>query len=150
MTPWLVPPAPRAGSGDRVAIIAPSSPFDVDAFHRGVARLRAEGLSCAFDDAIFSREGYLAGDDARRTAELRRALHDPSVRAIVAARGGYGATRILDAFDPTEIREHATWLVGFSDATALHALWRGWRRSTARWSRPSETRRSRPRCARPG
>lgn len=67
---------------------------------------------------IFARQGYLAGQDARRAAELSRAMREPGVKAIVVARGGYGATRILsglpwDAMSPR-------WLVGFSDTTALH------------------------------
>lgn len=76
-----------------------------------------------FDEAIFEREGYLAGSDLRRLEELRAAIIDPSVRAIVAARGGYGAQRLLDGLDPELVRSHPKILVGFSDITALHALW---------------------------
>jgi muramoyltetrapeptide carboxypeptidase len=108
--------------GDRLAIVAPASPFDVDRFERGVARLR-ERYAVVFDESIRSRAGFLAGDDARRRSELAAALADPATRAIVAVRGGYGAMRLLSSFEPAEIARAPKWLVGFSDVTALHALW---------------------------
>ena len=111
------PPLLRAG--DRVAIIAPSSPFDEEHYHRGAAWLRERYEVVARDDGHV-RHGDLAGDDARRRQELEDALADPNVRAIVAARGGYGATRIVSCVDWSKLRNNPKWLIGFSDATALH------------------------------
>jgi muramoyltetrapeptide carboxypeptidase len=108
--------------GSTVALIAPSGPFDVTAFEQGVSRL---GQRYRVDVApdITARSGYLAGDDARRLHELRRALQRPDVAAIVAARGGYGSTRILPLLAAEEVRAYGPRLAGFSDVTALHALW---------------------------
>ncbi|MBX3275212.1 MAG: LD-carboxypeptidase [Sandaracinaceae bacterium] len=100
-------------------VIAPASPFPRADFERGVARLR-ERYTVELDPSIFDADGYLAGGDARRLDELRRALTDGGVDAVVAARGGYGATRLLDGIAPEEVRPRL--LVGFSDLTALHAL----------------------------
>lgn len=105
-----------------IAVVAPSGPFDVDAFARGVERLRARYV-VRHDDSILSRSGYLAGDDDRRLRELASAIEDESVDAIVCARGGYGATRLVDKLDPALVRASRKLLVGFSDITALHALW---------------------------
>jgi muramoyltetrapeptide carboxypeptidase len=69
---------------------------------------------------VFARDGYLAGPDARRLAELNHALRDPDARAIVAVRGGYGLTRIAHAADIAALRANPKWVVGFSDVTALH------------------------------
>jgi muramoyltetrapeptide carboxypeptidase len=69
-----------------------------------------------------ARTGYLAGDDARRARELSAALLDAEVRAVVAARGGYGAMRILDQVPWAELARRPKWLVGFSDVTALHTM----------------------------
>lgn len=102
-------------------MIAPSSPFPRAEFDRGVALLSTR-YRVSFADDLFSADGYLAGSDARRLAELERALTDPSVDAIVCARGGYGATRLLDAIAPSAVRAARKLLVGFSDVTALHAL----------------------------
>ncbi len=103
-------------------MVAPASPFPRGDFERGVARLRSR-YRVTFRDDVFARHGYLAGDDARRRDELLEALADPSVDAIVAARGGYGVTRILEDLEPARVREANKLLVGFSDLTALHALW---------------------------
>jgi muramoyltetrapeptide carboxypeptidase len=74
---------------------------------------------------MFSRSGYLAGSDERRRAELALALEDPSVKAIVAARGGYGAARLVQDLDFEALRRSPRWIVGFSDITALHVeAWR--------------------------
>ncbi len=103
-------------------MIAPSSPFDAASFEVGVARLRTR-YEVTFGAGLHERNGYFAGDDARRLAELRTALADPGIDAIVAARGGYGAARLLARLSVDEIRAARKLLVGFSDITALHALW---------------------------
>ncbi len=117
---FRAPPALRPGS--RLAVIAPTSPFPEENFRIGVERLR-ERYEVSWDDGLFAKHGYLAGDDARRLEELRRAITDPAIDGIVAARGGYGATRLLPDLDVALVAKHAKPLIGFSDATALHALW---------------------------
>jgi len=108
--------------GSTLALVAPSGVFSRQSFERGTARLGAR-YRLRFDEGIFARQGYLAGDDARRIEELRKALADPEVDAILCARGGYGATRLLDALSVDEVQGAAKRIVGFSDITALHALW---------------------------
>lgn len=121
MTPRLVPAA--LVPGDHVALVAPSGPFDCDAFERGVELLSSRGYVCHYDEAIFARDGYLAGDDVRRERELLRALADPAIKVLIAARGGFGATRLLPRLSVSAVRAAGKGLVGFSDITALHALW---------------------------
>jgi muramoyltetrapeptide carboxypeptidase len=112
---WLRP-------GDRIHVIAPAGPFDVARFERGVSRLR-ERYEVVHHPTITERTGYLAGSDRRRTDELRAALQDEGARGIVAARGGYGSTRLLEHVSAEEVTASPKLLVGFSDITALHALW---------------------------
>jgi muramoyltetrapeptide carboxypeptidase len=112
---------PRAlRPGDVVRVIAPSSPFDHALVRRGIAWL-GERFRVQVDARIFGAPGLLAGDDQRRLDELDAALEDPDVAAIVAARGGYGATRIAHRAAFGALRKHPKWIVGFSDITALHA-----------------------------
>ena len=120
--PFDAPKALRNGSV--VAVVAPSGPFDRDLFMEGVRRLEAR-YEVRFRGEIFSQSGYLAGSDSRREEELLNAIRDPRVDAIVCARGGYGATRLLDHLDVSSVRRANKLLVGFSDITALHALWIG-------------------------
>src|SRR5262249_3182499 len=60
------------------------------------------------------------GSDERRRQELARALEAPDVAAVIAARGGYGITRIASDVDFGALRRAPKWLIGFSDVTALH------------------------------
>ena len=53
------PPALRAG--DRIALIAPASPFDKAVFDRGVDEVRALGFTPVFEPSVFERRLYVAG-----------------------------------------------------------------------------------------
>ena len=108
--------------GSRLGIVAPSGPFDEEAFRKGVEWLRTR-YEVVHRDDIFSREGYFAGDDQRRLGELVEAIEDDSLDAILCARGGYGATRLLPDLDVEAVRAANKLIVGFSDVTALHSLW---------------------------
>jgi muramoyltetrapeptide carboxypeptidase len=105
--------------GDRVWVVAPSGPFDRTLVLRGIGFL-AERYDVRFGEGVFARDGYLAGPDDRRLAELTEALSDPDARAVIAARGGYGLARIVPALDAARLRDRPRWIVGFSDVTALH------------------------------
>jgi muramoyltetrapeptide carboxypeptidase len=102
-----------------VAVIAPSGPFDRTLVFRGLGFLR-QRYQVVFDRRIFERSGYLAGTDERRLAELDSRLQDPTLDAVITARGGYGLTRIAHRADFSALRSAPKWLVGFSDATVLH------------------------------
>ncbi len=128
-------PEPLA-PGDLVAVVAPASPFGRAEFFRGLAWLQGR-YRLRVASSIFTRQGYLAGDDARRASELTGAMNDPNVRAIVAARGGYGVTRILGDLPWETWAASPKWLVGFSDITALHA--HAWRRGVASVHGPNVT-----------
>jgi muramoyltetrapeptide carboxypeptidase len=113
---------PPLHAGDLVRIIAPGSGFEPARFEAGLEVLRGRlGLRPRFRADITAREGYLAGDDARRLAEWNEAVADPEARAIFCARGGYGAMRLLPGLDPAPLLAAPKLLVGFSDVTALHA-----------------------------
>jgi muramoyltetrapeptide carboxypeptidase len=114
-------PPPALRPRDRVAVIAPASGFERAAFAAGLALLAAR-YDAAHAPGVFERHRYLAGDDARRLAELNAAFGDAQVRAVFCARGGYGATRLLARLGTGAPPGRPKPLVGFSDITALH-LW---------------------------
>ncbi len=116
------PPPRPIREGSRLAIIAPAGPFDHDAFRKGVEWLRRR-YEVSYDESLFSRTGYLAGSDERRYAEIESALSDPDIDGLLAARGGFGTTRLLPQFDIAQISEANKTVIGFSDITALHSLW---------------------------
>ena len=119
--PALIPLQP----GDHVAVIAPGGPLDPVALDAGVAWC-AGRYRVTVGASARSRTGYLAGSDPERAADITAALADPSVRAVHAARGGYGLTRLLDEYARgwiDALKRDPKALVGFSDVTALHAVW---------------------------
>jgi muramoyltetrapeptide carboxypeptidase len=104
--------------GDRVRVIAPSSPFDRTLVLRGMGWL-GQRYRVEFEPGLFNAMGFLAGSDERRLSELDAALRSDAA-AIVAARGGYGLTRIASRADWAALAARPKWMVGFSDATVLH------------------------------
>jgi muramoyltetrapeptide carboxypeptidase len=105
--------------GDPIDVVAPSSAFDRERFDRGVRALKDMQLVPRYSDEIFARAGHLAGSDERRKAEFQAALQSDS-KAIILARGGYGLLRFATHIH----RVPQKLLVGYSDATLLHDLWR--------------------------
>jgi muramoyltetrapeptide carboxypeptidase len=109
----------RLRPGDTIGVVAPASPFDRDLFEQGLARIEKMGFSTLPADEAFDREGYLAGSDERRAAQIHRFFQDPSVSGILCARGGYGSLRLLSRIDFDLVRQHPKPFVGFSDASVL-------------------------------
>ena len=111
---------PRAlARGDRIAVVAPASPFERGEFDRGISELRRLGFEPVFDDSVFARKGYVAGDARLRASALRAAWRDPSIAAVIGVRGGYGSAQLLPLLDVDEMREHCKAFIGYSDLTAL-------------------------------
>ncbi len=122
LTPLRRPP--RLAPGARVAVVAPSGPVPEDRLAAGLDVLRGWGLDLVTAPHVLDRRGaldYLAGADTDRAADLQNAWCDPAVDAVICARGGYGAQRMVDALDWEAMRAAGPKvLVGFSDITALH------------------------------
>ncbi len=122
----LLKPAPLS-QGDRIAVIAPASPFDVDALARGIQKIQHWGFKVEHRADIFSRKRYLAGDDFRRFEELAQALEDPQIKAIFVARGGYGCARLLPLLDTYIPPDSAKIILGYSDiSTLLFYVYQRW------------------------
>src|SRR5829696_8660646 len=113
---------PRAlRPGDRVAVVAPASPFARAEFDAGVNELRRLGYEPVFEESVFARARYTAGDAPLRAAAFRRAWADPAVAALIAVRGGYGSVQMLTLLDPAEMRRTPKAFIGYSDNTSLLA-----------------------------
>jgi muramoyltetrapeptide carboxypeptidase len=113
---------PILEAGDRIGVISPGFAVRPSLLRAGVAALRRMGFDARVGRHAAGRDGYLAGTDRERAADLNRFLADRSVRAIWCARGGYGALRILDRVDWPLLSRDPKPLLGYSDATALFAM----------------------------
>ncbi|MGJ1431823.1 S66 peptidase family protein [Sphingobacterium spiritivorum] len=107
-------------AGDKVAIVAPAS-FIRGNIDEAVAILQGWGLEVQSGKSVSSSYHQFAGDDDLRATDLQEALNDPEIKAVFAARGGYGTVRIIDKIDFTAFIRHPKWVIGFSDITVLHS-----------------------------
>jgi len=107
--------------GDVIAVCAPAGPVDAGRLGRGIARLSAAGFVPEIADGVLAAQGYFAGADGHRARQLEWALTLPEARAVMAARGGYGTTRLLPLIDWKKAARRPKLLVGFSDLTAVLA-----------------------------
>ncbi|MBU1195899.1 MAG: LD-carboxypeptidase [Proteobacteria bacterium] len=105
--------------GDTIGVCAPSACFDIDTFKDGVQVLQDLGFNIKIPEQIFQRKRYLAGDDIIRARVIMQLFADPEVDAIISARGGFGALRILDYMDWSLMAGCPKPFIGFSDTTAL-------------------------------
>jgi muramoyltetrapeptide carboxypeptidase len=115
--PRLKPPALRPG--DTVGIVAPASDIKRELLDAGCNTLRRLGYLPFFLDSILSKDRYFAGAVERRAHELQEMFLRDEVRAIVCARGGYGANYLLRNLDLQTIASHPKIFVGYSDITTL-------------------------------
>ncbi|MFB7663838.1 LD-carboxypeptidase [Kitasatospora sp. NPDC056138] len=114
----------RLVPGDRVVLVAPSSPVEPDRLAAGTEILRSWGLDVIPAEHLRDTHPtlrHLAGTDAARATDFQRAWLDPTIAAVICARGGYGVQRMVDLLDWDVLRTAPPKvLVGFSDVTVLH------------------------------
>ncbi|MEE1840814.1 S66 peptidase family protein [Streptomyces sp. JV190] len=114
----------RLRPGARIAVVSPSGPVPADRLEAGLDVLRGWGLEPV--EAPHVRQvhpglDYLAGTDEERAGDLQRAWCDPSVDAVICARGGYGVQRMADLVDWAAMRAAGPKVfIGYSDITVLH------------------------------
>ena len=102
-------------------MVAPSAaPNEPERIRFALDTLESLGFKVKPGAHLFDRDGYLAGSDAARAADINAMFADDGVDAIWCVRGGYGASRILPGLDYALIGQHPKALIGYSDITALH------------------------------
>ncbi len=114
----MIPSALKKGGV--IGIVSPGSPMKPDRLHRGLEYLHGLGYQTRLGAHVYGKQGYLAGGDEERAADLNAMFADQEVDAIFCTRGGYGTPRILDKLDYDLIASNPKILVGYSDITALH------------------------------
>ena len=110
-------------TGDTIAILAPAGILKPS---RKAVVLQAKqlaeswGLYVVLGKNMFHQNNHFAGTDNERAADFQEALDNKNIKAIWAARGGYGSVRILDKLDFTKFTQNPKWIIGYSDITAFH------------------------------
>jgi muramoyltetrapeptide carboxypeptidase len=116
----MIKPQPLTPN-DTIGIIAPGRKIGKDSIIHSENLIRSLGFEVQLGNNLFREShSYLSGSDDERLSDLQSMLDEPSIKAILCARGGYGTTRILDHLDFTSLLKNPKWICGFSDVTALH------------------------------
>lgn len=108
-------------SGDTVGIVAPARSIDKESIENFTRQLQKWGLKWKFSKNLFGQNNRFSGNDEERAEDLQTMLNDPEIRAIFAARGGYGSIRTLQNVDFSNFEKDPKWLIGYSDITVLHS-----------------------------
>jgi muramoyltetrapeptide carboxypeptidase len=112
---------PALHPGDKIGIVAPGRKVSLSDVDVAINLFKTWQLDVVLANNLFSNgHSYLAGTDDQRRDDFQSMLDDPTVKAIVSARGGYGSSRILDNLDFTRFQKDPKWIAGFSDITAVH------------------------------
>ncbi len=112
---------PFLKKGDKIAIVSPARSISFEEVHPAIRFFQRQGLEVVLGTHVFSKDNQFAGSDDQRRKDLQQMLDDPSIRAVIAARGGYGTVRIIDRLDFTGFCRSPKWIVGYSDITVLHS-----------------------------
>ena len=110
--------------GDKVALISPSYFTPMENVTKTADVLREWGLEPVVGPNVGKVvDGKYAGTVAERVSDIRWALSDPDIKAIICNRGGYGTIQLIDQLTLNEVKAAKKWIVGFSDISTLHGLW---------------------------
>jgi muramoyltetrapeptide carboxypeptidase len=112
---------PYLQKGDTIAIVATARKVNMAELQPAISIFESWGLKVKLAAGLFEEAHQFAGDDHNRITSFQAELDDPTVQAIICARGGYGTVRLIDQLDFTNFRLHPKWIIGYSDVTVLHS-----------------------------
>jgi muramoyltetrapeptide carboxypeptidase len=114
----MIKQPPYLKKGDKIAIVSPAKMLTRN-IDKGISILKSWGLEVIIGSSVYASENQFAGSDELRAGDLQNFLDNREVKAIIAARGGYGTIRIIDKLDFGIFSDSPKWIVGFSDITVL-------------------------------
>lgn len=112
---------PYLRKGDKVAIVSPARSITFEEVFPAMKLLQKWGLEVVLGTHVFGKHHQFSGTDDQRRQDLQQMLDDPTIRAIICSRGGYGTVRIIDKLNFKGFSLNPKWMVGYSDITVLHA-----------------------------
>lgn len=111
---------PKLKDNATIGVVSPSYWLAEDKFEQSAQSFTDRGFTLIRGKSTYLRDNLFAGTPEQRAADLMDMFANPDIDAILCARGGYGANRVLHLLDYEIIRKHPKIFMGFSDITALH------------------------------
>jgi muramoyltetrapeptide carboxypeptidase len=118
-SPVTIPPYLK--NGDTVGICCPAGYITLEDIQPAVLKLKEWGYNVRIGETIGKKDFTYGGNDEERARDLQQMMDDKTVKAILCARGGYGAVRIVDKLDFRKLKYYPKWIIGFSDVTVFHS-----------------------------
>jgi muramoyltetrapeptide carboxypeptidase len=114
LPPYLKP-------GNTIGITCPAGYISLPEIAASVMLVESWGFKVLIGNTVGRKDFTFGGSDGERLADFQHMLDDTSISAIMCARGGYGAIRIIDKLDFRKFTRAPKWIIGFSDITVLHS-----------------------------
>jgi len=108
-------------TGDIIGITAPAGHIDQEEIQPSIIQMESWGFKTKVGTTIGKKDFTFGGTDLERANDFQQMLDDPTIKAIMCARGGYGMVRIIDRLNFTRFVQRPKWIIGFSDLTVLHS-----------------------------
>ena len=112
---------PYLKRGDVIGITCPAGYITVDDIMPAAAKMQEWGFAIKLGNTVGKKDFTFGGTDEERLNDFQQMLDDREVKAIMCARGGYGAIRIVDKIDFKKFTSNPKWIIGFSDITVIHS-----------------------------
>lgn len=119
--PDAVKKPPYLKPGDQIGITCPAGYITEEEIQPALRSIESWGFRIKLGNTVGKRDFGFGGTDDERAADLQKMINDPTVKAILCARGGYGSVRIIDRIDFSPLVKRPKWIIGFSDITVIHS-----------------------------
>src|SRR4029077_13305620 len=111
---------PYLQNGDSIGITCPAGYITLQEIQPAIQQIESWGFKIRIGDTVGKKDFTFGGTDDERAKDFQQMLDDPDIKAILCARGGYGAVRIIDRLDFSRFAQKPKWIIGFSDITVIH------------------------------
>lgn len=115
----IIPPYLK--KGDTIGITCPAGYITLEEIQPAINKIREWGFEISIGNTVGKKDFTFGGTDEERAVDFQQMLDDKKIKAILCARGGYGAVRIIDKIDFKKFPVHPKWIIGFSDITVMHS-----------------------------
>ena len=104
--------------GCRIGVVSPSYWLKKQYMEKTSKFFQDKGYTMVMGNSNSMKWGPFAGTPQERADDIHHMFSNPKIEAIICARGGYGANRVLPLLDYNLIRDNPKIFIGYSDITA--------------------------------
>ena len=107
--------------GDTIAILSMASAPNPKYIQAGLKVIKEWGYTPVLSPNVSAKHGSFAGTPEQRKQDMLWALRNPSIKAIMSTRGGYGSIQQLQEIPLDTLAKYPKWIIGYSDITSVHS-----------------------------